>query len=126
MTDPGMRSALALAIVLIAAPSRAACPRDPLDPAAVPWIPCPVRVLPSPCLWCPAGDIRVDLTYDHATPAALGDAIAAALHAPWTIDSHTDANGAANLVAHDPHHHLWVHVTPTANGAMMHVDVSRR
>lgn len=125
MTDPRMRTVLAIVIIsgtAVAAP----CPRDALYPAAVPWIPCPRLVIPSPCHWCPKGDVRVDVTYDAAAPADLGKAMTAALAKPWVLDSSTTKDGIVNLVAHEPHHHLWIRIAPAAKGATMHVELSDR
>ena len=127
MTVAGMRrSMLAYALAFTAADARAACPRDPLYPAAVPWIPCPTLVMPSPCHWCPKGDVHIDATYDGVGGADLAKKVTAALGRPWTIDSDTAIQGGANLVAHDPHHHLWIRITATAKGSTMHVELSPR
>jgi len=86
--------ALALSLVLGSAASAAPCARDLQIPAALPMVPCPKLVVPSPCHWCPLGDTFLDLHYD-TDPRALARSWADALRgAGWTVTA--QAGGIVN------------------------------
>jgi hypothetical protein len=113
---------LAAAALLAAAPAAADCPRDALYPADLPWIACPRLVMPAPCLWCVPDDVRLDLYYDDADPAALVDAVAAGLGSSWTVTVHTKDT----LAAVAPKRRFYIKVTAEKRSTLMFLESGPR
>jgi hypothetical protein len=118
----GMRSLFVLA--LLACTARADCPRDPLYPAELPWIECPIRVAPSPCTRCGAHATILELDYTQP-PAELRALVRRRFaDAGWTLElsATTESGGVSDRMhldrlrvalttyAHDKGTRLYVHL----------------